>query len=87
MMSSRQMFFHLSVGITAILLLHEPGLAQRSKSLHFDEDMIEGINRSPLDRFNQLSEATREDSSHLYRKRSGFSDRNAVLLEEMIFKP
>ncbi len=53
---------------------------QRSRSLNFEDDLIEGINRKPLDSFNQISDPNHHKASHLYQKRSGFADRNQSLL-------
>jgi hypothetical protein len=56
---------------------------KRSKNINFEDELIEGINRKPLDSFNQISERNRKNKNHLYRKRSGFSDRDDALLSEM----
>lgn len=56
---------------------------KRSKSINFEDDVIEGINRKPLDSFNQISESNNKKKNHLYRKRAGFQDRDSVLLTEM----
>ncbi len=56
---------------------------KRSKNINFEDELIEGINRKPLDSFNQISERNRKNKNHLYRKRSGFSDRDEALLSEM----
>lgn len=57
--------------------------SKRSKSINFEDELIEGINRKPLDSFNQLSEQNKNKKSHLYNKRSGFNDRQQVLFTEM----
>ena len=56
---------------------------KRSKSINFEDDVIEGINRKPLDAFNQISENNNHRKNHLYRKRAGFQDRDQSLLTEM----
>ena len=60
---------------------------QRSKSIHFEDELVEGINRRPLDAFNQVSEGDLNSHSHLYRKRSGFADRDQLLFEELRITP
>lgn len=57
--------------------------SKRSKTLNFEDDLIEGINRKPLDSVSQISDPTRDDQDHLYQKRSGFQDRNQILRKEM----
>ena len=56
---------------------------KRSTSINFDDELVEGINRKPLDAFNQLSEHNGRNTTHLYHKRAGFADRDEALLTEM----
>ena len=56
---------------------------KRSKNINFEDEVIEGINRKPLDAFNQLSEQNGRGKNHLYHKRAGFADRDDSLLTEM----
>lgn len=56
-------------------------LGKRSKALNFEDDVIEGINRKPLDSVNQISENNKRKREHLYRKRSNFSDRDRFLIQ------
>ena len=75
-----------SMIFTILILLVAPALAQdskRSKSINFEDELVEGINRKPLDAFNQISERNKKSKNHLYKKRSGFSDRDETLLTEM----
>jgi hypothetical protein len=76
-------FFPISIFLLTIL---NPAFAQdskRSKSINFEDELVEGINRKPLDAFNQISERNQKNKNHLYKKRSGFSDRDETLLTEM----
>jgi hypothetical protein len=69
-----------------LILIAAPALAQdskRSKNINFEDELVEGINRKPLDAFNQISERNKKSKNHLYKKRSGFSDRDETLLTEM----
>ena len=50
---------------------------------NFEDELVEGINRKPLDAFNQISERNKKAKNHLYKKRSGFTDRDETLLTEM----
>ena len=56
---------------------------KRSKDIHFEDEVVEGINRKPLDSVNQISERDGKDRPHLYRKRAGFKDLERSMLEEM----
>ncbi len=56
---------------------------KRSKNINFEDELIEGINRKPLDAFNQISEQNRKRKNHLYHKRAGFTDRDESLAIEM----
>jgi hypothetical protein len=57
--------------------------SKRSTSINFEDEVVEGINRKPLDAFNQLSEQNGRRKNHLYHKRAGFADRDESLLTEM----
>ena len=58
----------------------------RSKNINFEDELVEGINRKPLDSVNQLSEFDANQHKHLYRKRSGFVDRDRLVMDELKLK-
>ena len=71
---------------TVMILLVSPVQAEeskRSKNINFEDELVEGINRKPLDAFNQISERNKKAKNHLYKRRSGFTDRDETLLTEM----
>lgn len=54
------------------------------KVIDFEDEVVEGINKRPLDSFNQLSEAEkRRRRPHLYRKRIGFRTEMEQTLDHM----
>jgi hypothetical protein len=55
------------------LLLPGVGYAKRSSVIDFEDDVIEGVNRLPLDSLSQLSDKNRLRKRYLYLKRKGFS--------------
>lgn len=57
--------------------------SKRSTSINFEDEVVEGINRKPLDSVNQISERDGRGKQHLYRKRAGFSDRDQLLTQEL----
>ena len=61
--------------------------SKRQKELNFEDDVIEGINRKPLDSVNQISERNEHDKPHLYRKRSTFADLNQELNDNLRLQP
>jgi len=57
--------------------------APRSRVIDFEDEVVEGVNRKPLDSLNQISERDkRRRRMHLYRKRSGFRADTQELLSE-----
>jgi len=60
--------------------------SKRSKSINFEDELVEGINRKPLDSVNQLSEFEANQRKHLYRKRAGFVDRDKIVMDELKLK-
>lgn len=61
--------------------------SKRSTVLNFEDEMVEGINRKPLDSVNQISERNKKGQGHLYRKRAGFADRDQILMNELRLQP
>lgn len=75
-----------TVLLITILALGSPasaGLGGRSTTINFEDEVVEGINRKPLDSVSQISERDAKGRPHLYRKRAGFSDKDGVLGREM----
>lgn len=60
--------------------------SKRSKSINFEDELVEGINRKSLDSVNQLSEIDQNQKKHLYSKRSGFVDRDRLVMDELKLK-
>lgn len=61
--------------------------SKRSTTLNFEDEMVEGINRKPLDSVNQISERNKNKKNHLYKKRAGFADRDQILMNELRLQP
>ena len=56
----------------------------RSKKIDFEGDFIEGMDKSPLDSLNQISEGNnRRNKQHLYRKRPNFKSEILNELQEL----
>ena len=54
---------------------------KRGKVIDFDDEVVEGVNKQPLDSLSQVSEADkRRRKPHLYRKRGGFRTETAETL-------
>lgn len=64
------------------------GESGRQKVIDFEESVVEGVNKRPLDSFNQISEAEkRKRRLHLYRKRASFHTETLQTLDQMRFEP
>lgn len=60
----------------------------RQKVIDFDGDLVEGMNKSPYDSLNQVSEAQKKRRMmHLYRKRKGFKVEVQQTLGKMRYVP
>ena len=71
----------LSIGVSLMLFgLAESSVAQaqprggsRQKVIDFDDELVEGMNKKPLDSVSQLGDGKgRRKKPHLYRKRGSF---------------
>lgn len=76
----------LLLGLFSISNLHakdkEP--SSRQKVIDFEGDVVEGVNKRPLDSLSELSEVQkRRKKMHLYRKRKGFRTETQETLREM----
>ncbi len=65
-------------------MTHSPFAGDRSQVIDFEDEVIEGLNKKPLDSLSQISERDRKRRQfHLYRKRAGFSSETQELLREV----
>ena len=78
------------IGVLLILaaLLMAPtagfGKEKRSKVIDFEDDVVEGMNKRPLDSLSQISERDKKRRKpHLYRKRVGFRYETIETLGEL----
>jgi len=61
---------------------------KRAKVIDFEDEVVEGVNKRPLDSLNQISDADRKKHKpHLYRKRGGFRSETAETLRALRFTP
>ena len=61
---------------------------KRQKVIDFEDEVVEGVNKKPLDSVDQISEADRKKHKpHLYRKRGGFRTETAETLRVLRFTP
>ena len=56
----------------------------KKKTIDFDAEVIEGINKQPLDSLNQISEKEKKvQKPFLYNLRSAFDDENDQTIREL----
>lgn len=56
----------------------------RQKVIDFEDDVVEGLNKRPLDSLSQISESERRKRKpHLYKKRVGFRTETQTLLRDL----
>lgn len=61
---------------------------KRQKVIDFEDEVVEGLNRRPLDSLSQVSERDKKRKKpHLYRKRVGFKTENAETLRALRYTP
>ncbi|HLE01440.1 MAG TPA: hypothetical protein VJB59_14350 [Bdellovibrionota bacterium] len=64
------------------------GEPKRQKVIDFEDEVVEGMNKRPLDSLSHLSEAEkRRRKHHLYRKRGGFRSETAETLRLLRYLP
>jgi hypothetical protein len=55
----------------------------RSKTLDFDADVLEGMNKNPLDSLTRLGKSDDKQQGHLYRRKSHFRREMRQTVQEM----
>jgi hypothetical protein len=55
----------------------------RTRVIDFEDQLVEGVNRQPLDSLSQLSDDKKRRKYHLYKKRAGFRDQIPQTLDEL----
>ena len=84
MFSKKILLAILAMGSLSFGALSARAEENRSRVIDFEDELVEGVNRKPLDSLNQISEKEkRKRRMHLYRKRGGFKSDNQELLREM----
>lgn len=72
-----------------LTLVATPSFAKERKSakvIDFEDEVVEGMNRRPLDSLSQISERDKKRRKpHLYRKRAGFRTETANDLKLLRF--
>ena len=57
--------------------------SQRTKSIKFEDDLVEGMNKNPLDSLERLGRRDGAAQGHLYHKPSEFTDALRQTVHEM----
>ncbi len=75
----------VNLGTTSLAKASESPLSsKRERVIDFEDDLVEGLNKRPLDSLNQISERDRgRRKRHLYRKRAGFRSETAVTISDL----
>jgi hypothetical protein len=56
---------------------------KRGRTIDFEDTLVEGVNKQPLDSLSQIAEDKSKNDIRLYRKRAGFRDLMSRSLEEL----
>ena len=86
-------FIHILMGALVLITIFAVGKPsfgsdkKRQKSIDFEDDLVEGMNKRPLDSLNQISERDKKHRKpHLYQKRIGFRDETGEILRELRYQ-
>lgn len=65
----------------------EPPKAKRMKTIDFEDELVEGMNKRPLDSLTYLGEKDKDRKKpHLYRKRAGFRGETMLTLRRLRYQ-
>ena len=89
----RASFLHFIIALLVLATLVTVGNPsfgadkKRQKAIDFEDDLVEGMNKRPLDSLNQISERDKKHRKpHLYQKRIGFRDETSEILRELRYQ-
>ncbi|MGZ3698020.1 MAG: hypothetical protein ACXWP5_07795, partial [Bdellovibrionota bacterium] len=57
--------------------------AERSKTIDFDNELVEGMNKNPLDALTHVGKRDDRDQAHLYHKKTNFKKEMRQTVLEM----
>lgn len=84
------MKFHrlmLMLMLAAGVALAEKKQEDRKKAIDFEGDVVEGLNKQPLDSLNQINEGdSGRRKNHLYRRTKSFREENRELVRDIAGK-
>ena len=70
-----------------ILATSAVGQEKRMKVIDFEDDVVEGMNKRPLDSLNYLSDQEKDrNRKRLYRKRVGFKTETEETLRDLRYR-
>jgi hypothetical protein len=73
------------------LLFVTPGLAaekkERSKFLKFDGEVLEGMDKAPVDAMEDIAHNDKAKKAHLYRKRAEYREEMKQLSTDLGYQP
>lgn len=91
--SLRKIFFTAFLTSLLLALASLPAFAgkeggKRQKVIDFEDELVEGMNRRPLDSLSQISEKDKKKRKpHLYRKRASFRSETVETLRILRYVP
>ncbi len=71
------------LALFAVFAVGSSWAQKRTKTIDFEDQLVEGVNKQPLDSLSQISEDKNKNDIRLYRKRAGFRDLMTRSLEEV----
>lgn len=57
--------------------------SERSKNIKFEDDVVEGMNKNPMDSAENLGRHDQQNAAHLYHKPTDFKDAVQQTVHEM----
>lgn len=79
-------FFSLSLTASFLILSASFSLSthadDRKQKLDFDDAVVEGLNKKPLDSLSQLNQNRKRNATHLYQKKTNFDAENQISVVE-----
>jgi hypothetical protein len=68
------------LGLVLFTLVGRAEDSEKSKKIDFENEVIEGENKKPLDSLTELADSAKRRKSALYEKRQGFQTEDRELL-------
>ncbi len=69
--------------LSAMTQISEAKTGDRSKNLEFEGELVEGMNKIPVNSMENIEHDQKKNTAHLYKKKTSFQEESKQLIQTM----